>query len=116
MDFREWAGGEDAINTYCRDLAREGGKRVAEILGTRVMDESPNSIQTLNMVNVELPLRDVSADKIDRVQDLLRDKLLLEHKAYAAHFYHNGGFWIRLSAQIYNEVSCAVPWLVGNRA
>ena len=111
MDFRQWAGGEEAINTYCRDLAREGGKRIAEIMGTRVMDESPDGVQTLNMVNVELPLSGVPEDKVDHAQDLLRDKLLLEHKAYAAHFYHNGKFWTRLSAQIYNDVSydCSSP-------
>lgn len=105
MDFREWVGGEEQINAYCRDLAREGGKRIAEVMGTHIMDASPEAEQTLNMVNVELPLYDVPADKIDFAQDTFRDKLLLEHKVYAAHFYHNGKFWTRLSAQIYNEVS-----------
>ena len=72
------------------------------------MDETPNSEQTLNMVNVELPLYDVPADKIAFVQDTLRDRLLLDFKMYAAHFYHNGRFWTRLSAQIYNEVCLRV--------
>ncbi|GJE88788.1 PLP-dependent transferase [Phanerochaete sordida] len=105
LDFRQWAGGEEAINTYCRDLAREGGQRAAEILGTRVIDESGDGAQTLNMVNVELPLRDVPANKLDFANDVLRDRLLLEHQAYASHFYHNKAFWVRFSAQIYNELS-----------
>ncbi|KIP03861.1 hypothetical protein PHLGIDRAFT_129896 [Phlebiopsis gigantea 11061_1 CR5-6] len=105
MDFREWVGGEAVINEYCQNLAREGGKRLAEILGTRVMDESATFEQTLNMTNVELPLRDVPADKIEFANNVLRDRLLLEHKIYAAHFYHNGRFWTRPSAQIYNELS-----------
>lgn len=108
MDFREWLGGEETINSYCRNLALEGGKRIAEIMGTRMMDESPNSEQTLNMVNVELPLQGIPDYKIDYVQDILRDRLLLEFKVYAAHFYHNGRFWTRLSAQVYNEVRHAV--------
>ena len=104
MDFREWVGGEEVINQYCRELALTGGKRIAEIMGTQIMDESPNSEQTFNMVNVELPLYDVPEDQISFVQDTLRDRLLLDFKIYAAHFYHNGKFWARLSAQIYNEV------------
>lgn len=50
LDFREWLGGEVKINAYCRDLAIRGGKRVAEILGTHEMDETPNRELTLNMV------------------------------------------------------------------
>ena len=105
MDFRTWVGGEAVINEYCRNLAREGGKRIAEVMGTRLMDESATSEQTLNMTNVELPLHGVPTDKIEFANNVLRDRLLLEHKIYAAHFYHNGKFWTRLSAQIYNEVS-----------
>lgn len=108
MDFREWVGGEEVINQYCRDLARTGGKRIAEIMGTRLMDESENFEQTVNMVNVELPLYDVPGDKIVLVQGILRDRLLLDFKMYSAHFYHNGKFWARLSAQIYNEVRAYV--------
>ena len=54
LDFREWLGGEVEINRYCRDLAVRGGKRLAEILGTEEMDETPNHELTLNMVNTWL--------------------------------------------------------------
>lgn len=50
LDFREWLGGETKINNYTRALAIAGGKRVAEILGTYVMDDTENSELTLNMV------------------------------------------------------------------
>lgn len=50
LDFRAWIGGEAKIFEYCHNLAIEGGKRMAEILGTRVMD--PNGEFTLNMVNI----------------------------------------------------------------
>ena len=50
LDFRGWLGGEVEINRYCRDLAIRGGKRLAEILGTEEMDETPNRELTLNMV------------------------------------------------------------------
>lgn len=54
-------------------------------------------------VNVELPLN-VPSDKAAYVTEVLTKRLLLDHKAYAAHFLHNGKFWTRLSAQLYNEV------------
>ncbi len=49
LEFREWLGGEDAINTYCHKLAVDGGNRLAEVLGTKVMDDSGEL--TLNMVH-----------------------------------------------------------------
>ena len=38
--FREWLGGEKAIHEYCHQLALDGAKRLAEIMGTRVLDET----------------------------------------------------------------------------
>ncbi|EKM81466.1 hypothetical protein AGABI1DRAFT_105046 [Agaricus bisporus var. burnettii JB137-S8] len=101
LDFRAWIGGEAKIFEYCHNLAIEGGKRMAEILGTRVMD--PNGEFTLNMVNVELPL----PGRIlwsSQVKTMLDEKMLNQRNAYSAHFYHNGKWWTRCSAQIYNEV------------
>jgi hypothetical protein len=54
LDFREWLGGEEKINGYCRDLAIRGGQRLAEILGTEEMDQTPNHEVTLNMVRSRL--------------------------------------------------------------
>lgn len=48
LAFREWLGGEKAINDYCHNLALDGGERLARILGTRVLDETGEL--TLNMV------------------------------------------------------------------
>ncbi len=51
MAFRKWLGGEDKINSYCHNLAIEGGKRLAELLNTQVMDKTGEL--TLNMVTVK---------------------------------------------------------------
>lgn len=48
LDFRQWIGGEAKIFDYCHNLALQGGKRMAEIMGTREMD--PDGNFTLNMV------------------------------------------------------------------
>jgi hercynylcysteine S-oxide lyase len=39
LDLREKIGGEDKIRDYCHRLAREGGRKMAEILGTELQDE-----------------------------------------------------------------------------
>jgi hypothetical protein len=48
LDFRQWLGGEHKINEYTHNLAIAGGKRLADLLGTSVMD--PEGDLTLNMV------------------------------------------------------------------
>ena len=51
--FREWLGGERAINDYCRSLALRGAERLAAVLGTSAMD--PNGELTLCMVRPSPP-------------------------------------------------------------
>ena len=55
LEFRKWLGGEVKINEYCRSLAVKGGQKLAEILGTEEMDQTPNRELTLNMVRTLLP-------------------------------------------------------------
>jgi hercynylcysteine S-oxide lyase len=50
LEFRNWLGGEAKINAYCHEMAVKGGKRLAEIFGTRVMD--PEGDLTVNMVRL----------------------------------------------------------------
>ncbi|KAF9790913.1 PLP-dependent transferase [Thelephora terrestris] len=106
LDFREWLGGEEKINGYCRDLAIRGGQRLAEILGTEEMDQTPNHEVTLNMVNVKLPLPDTPKDAVKVVIDgFFKKKLLLGWNAFAPPFYLHGSWWVRCSAQIWNDIS-----------
>ncbi|KAF9450691.1 PLP-dependent transferase [Macrolepiota fuliginosa MF-IS2] len=101
LDFRQWIGGEAKIFDHCHNLALEGGRLMAEIFGTRVMD--PNGEFTLNMVNVELPFPG-SVPYSVKTNKLFMTKMLNERGAYSAHFYHNGRWWTRCSAQVYNEL------------
>lgn len=53
---------------------------------------------------MELPLRYIPVDKINDVQNIIRDRLLKDFNVYASHFPHNGRFYTHCSAQIWNEV------------
>ncbi|KNZ74473.1 hypothetical protein J132_06822 [Termitomyces sp. J132] len=104
LDFRLKIGGEKRIIDYCHTLAIEGGKCVAEILGTEVMDmpEAPGELVG-TMVNVLLPL----PETIRPSPDVLRafdQKLFSDRRAYAVIYYHNNCWWVRISAQVYNQV------------
>jgi hercynylcysteine S-oxide lyase len=122
LEFRNWLGGEAKINAYCHDMAVKGGRRLAEIFGTRVMD--PEGDLTVNMVcqrlqlplvaslmyhslfwkvNVALPMpADVKFSK--EIDGKFKEKMLTTYKAYSAHFYHNNAWWTRCSAQVWTEV------------
>jgi len=111
LKFRAWLGGEFKINTYCHDLAIKGGQLLADVLQTRVMDESGEL--TWNMTNVQLPLPIDSSDKpsvytpknVALIDTTIRDKMLHEWNLYVAHYFHAGGWWVRASTQVFNEIS-----------
>lgn len=101
LKFRSWLGGEHKIHEYTHDLALKGGKRVAEILGTSVMD--PDGSVTVSMTNVELPIP-ASVKGSPELYDWLNHKLIDERKIYSAWFFHNGKWWTRASAQVFNDL------------
>jgi selenocysteine lyase/cysteine desulfurase len=90
------------INDYCRSLALSGGKLLSRLLGTSLLD--PTGEFTLNMTNVELPLAPSILDNNTAFEFLLRN-LLEGWRVSAAVFRHNGKWWVRVSAQVWNEIS-----------
>lgn len=103
IDYRKSLGGEDTIMKYCHELAVQGGELVAKILGTRVLENEDKTL-TACMVNVELPLKESKLSVKETTQTIVK-KLIHEHNTMASPFYHNGKYWVRLSAQIYNDIS-----------
>ncbi|KAI4738353.1 PLP-dependent transferase [Aureobasidium sp. EXF-12298] len=94
--------GEEAIIGYNNDLARRGGRLVAEILGTEVLENEELTLGDCAMTNVRLPfnpegrlIRDL-ADRINKTMNLKN----IAVNAYA----YEGKFWVRLSAQVYLEM------------
>ncbi|KAJ7161146.1 pyridoxal phosphate-dependent transferase [Mycena filopes] len=106
LEFREYLGGEYAINGYCHDMAVRGGARLATLFGTRVMDESGEF--TLNMVNVQIPVPSHVPGPSEAVTTVFYQKLLAPTNrtkvVSASVFWHNGAWWVRCSAQIWTQM------------
>ncbi|KAJ7070500.1 pyridoxal phosphate-dependent transferase [Mycena amicta] len=110
LDLRAWLGGEEKINAYCRDLAKRGGARLAEMLGTtgRVIEDDG---MALNMVNVQLPLPPTPAGERAATQARIRDRMLAPDAGvftivwYVSDHEKYPGWWTRCCAQVWNEMA-----------
>jgi hercynylcysteine S-oxide lyase len=127
---REVCGGEEAIMNYCFDLARDGGRLVAQILGTEVMDNEDHTLtHQCCMVNVRLPLevvddRDevnesskgvpasdantiaiVPSSQASTVTHFLTSACVTEYSTFIALIFYRNAWWARFSAQIYLELA-----------
>ena len=61
--------------------------------------------------NVQLPLPVESKqgeiytpELLRQINEIFRDKLLLEWKTFATYYFHNGAWWCRCCAQVFNDV------------
>ncbi|KAI8344093.1 pyridoxal phosphate-dependent transferase [Chlamydoabsidia padenii] len=102
LEYRQTLGGEEKIQSYCHQLAVEGGQLAAEILGTDVMENDQGTL-TVAMVNVRLPLGQTRHSVSDITQAFI-DKLLYEHHCMASAYFHNNKWYARFSAQVYNDL------------
>lgn len=124
----EVLGGEERIMAYTTRLAREGGQKVAEILGTRVLENKKGTLVRCAMVNVALPLvtgvdlkagvkltekeekevegmyeipKEEAAKAFNWMYKVLRE----EYNTFVPMTFYRRRFWARLSAQVYLEES-----------
>ncbi|KAK0641387.1 pyridoxal phosphate-dependent transferase [Cercophora newfieldiana] len=120
---KEVLGGEDIILAYQEELARRGGAKVAEFLGTRLFENKSGTLGRCAMVNVGLPIaiegdgsgledgkvRDEDADGLPQVPrgdvglvtNWIQKKLIEEYGTWVSLFLYRGRWWGRLSAQVY---------------
>ncbi|KAJ3820741.1 pyridoxal phosphate-dependent transferase [Lentinula raphanica] len=105
LKFRQQIGGEKMIQKYCHELAMSGGRRMAQIMNTTMLDSSAeNSGEVVaNMVNVELPLSHTIRPS-GEVYHLFSQELFETHKVFATCFVWQDKWWTRVSAQIYNQM------------
>jgi hypothetical protein len=121
IEFRnKICGGEEAIRKYCYDLARAGGKRVVDILGTEVIDNKSGTLSQCYFANVKLPLvftkpdgnhsyphpsqKPLDSEDVGKVQRWLNATAVKEFDTYLQIAFHSGYMWVRLSGQIYLEL------------
>ncbi|KAL0944986.1 aminotransferase family protein [Colletotrichum truncatum] len=119
IEWRKSIGGEDKIIEYIWTLAKEGGKKAADILGTFIMDNKAETMTKCGMVNVALPM--VASEDAETpstgpdgtitvpqkeavpIGQWILETLVQEYQTFVAVFCHNGRWYTRLSAQIYLE-------------
>lgn len=102
IQYRESIGGEEAIRKYSHDLAVKGGALVAEMLGTRVMENSTKTL-TESMVNVELPA--IKSSKTDaEIANFYLQKLIYDYNTMASVYKNNNIWWVRLCGQVYVDL------------
>lgn len=102
-------GGEENISAYNKHVAQEGGKKVAEILGTETMEDAGN-LKRCFFANVRLPIaignghRKVKETDVLLVLEWIVETLVEEFDMYLSIYMHAGRIWTRLSGQIYVEM------------
>jgi selenocysteine lyase/cysteine desulfurase len=99
LEFRRSIG-EEVIRNYTHGLAREGGQLLAERFGTEVLQSEE---QMGSMVDVALPI--ANPDDSTLSAQFWCDILLDRFNVYLTPYKHNGRWWARLSAQIYNDLT-----------
>ncbi|KAF7343030.1 putative aminotransferase family protein [Mycena venus] len=135
LAYRAALGGEAAIRTYCETLAREGGLRVAALLGTEVLENKAGTLGKCFFANVRLPLdlsacealvaakageREAAGKKAvgrEEVPGLVKNwAARMTAKEYGgvsgADRVWRGGWWVRLSAMVYLEMA-DFEWAAG---
>lgn len=115
----EWrqqvCGGEEKIRDYCISLAKRGGRQVADILGTRVLDNASHSLTDCFMVNILLPVQRPTTGSGSRVQsedgaektvsEWVQRTLIEDWNTYMPVFPFQGSWWVRISGQVYLDDS-----------
>ncbi|EGY23356.1 hypothetical protein VD0002_g3033 [Verticillium dahliae] len=106
-------GGEERIVAYLWQLAKEGGRRAAEILGTDIIENEAGTLTNCGLVNVWLPLRAadgegdgavVSAAETAQALAWAQKWLVDQKKTFIPISVHTGRWYARLSAQVYLDV------------
>ena len=111
LAFRASIGGETAIMDYCIELAREGGDRAADILGTECMGSG--AARKCAFANVRLPLEMESMGvEAAEVAPWIARKGVEEAETFFALRAYRGAWWWRVSGQVYLDVQ-DIEWGAG---
>lgn len=126
---REVCGGEEAIMSYCQQLANDAADTLAASLGTEVLQEpdlkpgEKSRMRQCAMTTVRLPIAvaeepvsgadvTVSPDEAPKVFAWMQNQMMEKYNTFVPVFQHGSWLWTRLSAQVYLEKS-DFEWLAG---
>ncbi|XXG95180.1 hypothetical protein Hte_001440 [Hypoxylon texense] len=98
---KEVLGGEAKILEYIQTLAKEGGKKAAQVLGTEVLDNQSGTLSRCALTNVALPL---SPEEGSQALGWMEEMMMRDYHTFIPLFTHNGRLWARLSAQVYLDI------------
>ena len=114
LKFRERLGGEEVIRQYCFDLADRGGKIVADVLDTEVMDNQSRTLSQCCFTMVRLPLKFASEESSEtsdkagltaedgpKVVKWIMDALMYRFQTWIPGKFYCNAIWMRISAQVY---------------
>ena len=116
IEWRKSIGGEEAIRNYCQTLVQEGTQKVADVLGTEVLDNSTKTLTQCCMANVRLPFEvskfeemaaqaGVEKDKVGMlVRDWVSRTLVNDYDTFMAAMWYGGNWLVRLSGQVYLDM------------
>lgn len=101
LKFREEVcGGEAKIRSCCKRLAREGGRRIAEIIGTEVLENESKTVQRCCFINVRLPLKlsdlGISEYEGGKVAKWTQEKTPADYETYIPTKFYAGVFGLGL--------------------
>ncbi|KAF4556921.1 Hercynylcysteine sulfoxide lyase-like protein 2 [Elsinoe fawcettii] len=123
LDFRkDVLGGEDKIRQYCFGLAKDGGRTVANTLGTEVLDNKSGTLSQCCFAMIRLPIQfDHESPSIGHSNTLtpslpsaqdgpaivkwIMETLMTDHNTWVPGKFFQGAAWVRISAQTYLELS-----------
>ncbi|OTB14467.1 hypothetical protein K445DRAFT_318866 [Daldinia sp. EC12] len=118
LKFRDQVcGGEENVRNYGVNLAKEGGELMAAIMGTEVLENQEGTLRDCFFTNVRLPLDvvversqerhtgQVLARDAQAVADWITKTTVVEYETFIATRFYAGAFWVRISSQIYLDLS-----------
>ncbi|KAI8719748.1 Aminotran-5 domain-containing protein [Fusarium sp. LHS14.1] len=112
LEFRsKVCGGEATILEYCVNLARAGGRAVAEILDTETLPVPTG--RDVGFANIRLPLKvqshatsgeGIPAKDIGAVINFMFQKFTEDYHTFINVLYFSGALWARFSATVYLDL------------
>lgn len=109
---------------YNQALAKHGARRVAERLGTEVLDNETQTLTRCCMANVALPLDKERMYEIGAragleegevgtaIRDWMSRAWIDDYKTFVQSMFYDGRWWVRISGQVYLEIE-DYEWAAG---